>query len=194
MKEKKHFILILKKQSKVQILKIFKIFQKVQKISDFLFIFILLQRKADEENKHFNLVLKEAKKSTNTKLLLDLFRRSRKSPIFYSSLIFYKEKQMKKKQLFHLVLKEAKKSTNTKLLLDLFRRSRKSLIFYSALFLYDEGWNNLSPKNRRIPRAETVHRSGIVKSHAWECSIAQESQNLTRGNVPPPKNCGIPAR
>src|SRR5699024_2011088 len=86
------------------------------------------------------------------------------------------------------VLKEAKKSTNTKLLLDLFRRSRKSLIFYSALFLYDEGWNNLSPKNRRIPRAETVHRSGIAKSHAWECSIAQESQNLTRGSRPPLRN------
>src|SRR5699024_9384931 len=92
------------------------------------------------------------------------------------------------KQLFNFVLKKAKKSTNTNFLLDLFRRSRKSLIFYSALFLYDEGWNNLSPKNRRIPRAETVHRSGIAKSHAWECSIAQESQNLTRGSRPPLRN------
>src|SRR5699024_12098122 len=48
-----------------------------------------------------------------------------------------------------------------------------------------------SPRNREIPRAGELHRSGIVESHAREGSIAQESQNFTRGKGPSLRNYRI---
>src|SRR5699024_11318857 len=52
-------------------------------------------------------------------------------------------------------------------------------------------WSSLSSKNRRTTRARAVHHSENADSYAQECSIAQESPNLTRGNVPPLRNCRI---
>src|SRR5699024_1276787 len=124
--------------------------------------------------------------STNTNLLLDLFRRSRKSPIFYSALFLYdegwKDLSLKNSGFSRAGLVQPPENAES-----------YALEGSTAQELQNLTRGNVpSLRNRRISRAATFHRSVIAESHALERSTAQELRNPTRGNVPPLRNCRIP--